>query len=339
MSYTPAWQEVESNVYRPGSWLVLLVGTFLALIGGVGFLTVGGSMPPGARLWVARVLTGIFTLLGSAVLAWAISTICLPIYVRHAAPDVFPEVPKEPVIREGSILYFRLTHELSENAQGWECRPVRNGWRNDKRLLLGFGIPFLMLFSGLLTWVLHSQLNMANWLLAAVCGIFATAACGGTAFFLIGMINRSGYRQLSTLTIPRNGNDLDLESANAPQLEEADLGEGLKWLSIEATKRHHLTIPRRFIVAVQLCPWRIATATEIAWAVQGLLVLTPLNNAAYHRLPILLTGDFVGAAKLMQGLAQTLHVPYLFCADAAGWKAEAIRAKDRPPLRTGGVLS
>jgi hypothetical protein len=50
----------------------------------------------------------------------------------------------------------------------------------------------------------------------------------------------------------------------------------------------------------------------------------------------LLTGDFVGAARLTQRLAQTLQVPYVFCADAVGWKTEETRAKNRPPLRAGG---
>ena len=76
-----------------------------------------------------------------------------------------------------------------------------------------------------------------------MCGTFATAVCGGSAFLLIGLIIRSGYRRLSTLTIPRDGNDLELESAEAPKLEKADLADGLKWLFIGETKRQRLTIP------------------------------------------------------------------------------------------------
>jgi hypothetical protein len=51
----------------------------------------------------------------------------------------------------------------------------------------------------------------------------------------------------------------------------------------------------------------------------------------------LLTGDVVGAARLMQRLAQMLQVPYLFGADSTGWKEEEARAKRRPPLRAGGM--
>jgi hypothetical protein len=341
MPCIPASKEVESTVYRPGRWLVFLVGTVFVLAGGLGFLTIGHSIPPGTELWVAKSLTGVFALLGGVVLAWAVGSICSPIRIHHAAPDVLPDVPKEPVVCEGSVVHGRLTHELCETSQGWEFRPAGNGWRNDKRFLLGFGIPFLILFSGALTWVLHSQLNVANWLLAAVCGTVATAVCGGSAFLLIGLLIRSGYRRLSRLTIPRNGNDLEVESAEAPSLEKADLAEGLKWLFIGETRRQRLTIPRELIVAVQLCPWKFVMASsggrESTWAVQGLMVLASSDRAVYHRLPVLLTGDFVGAARLMRILADTLQVPYLFCADAAGWKAEEIRAKNRPPLRIGGL--
>jgi hypothetical protein len=69
-----------------------------------------------------------------------------------------------------------------------------------------------------------------------------------------------------------------------------------------------------------------------------LLVLQPADGAAYWRVPILLTGDFVGAARLVGQLADVLGVPYVFNADAAGWKAEAARAHSRPPQRVGGVM-
>jgi hypothetical protein len=75
----------------------------------------------------------------------------------------------------------------------------------------------------------------------------------------------------------------------------------------------------------------------MTWAVQGLLVLASREEAVYRRLPILLTGDSVGAARLMQRLAYALHVPYLFCADAEGWRAETMRANGRPALRVGGI--
>jgi hypothetical protein len=73
------------------------------------------------------------------------------------------------------------------------------------------------------------------------------------------------------------------------------------------------------------------------WAVQGLLVLAGSEAAPYTRLPILLTGDMPGAARLMRDLADALHVPYLFGADAAGWRLEEHRAFHRSRLQAGGI--
>jgi hypothetical protein len=47
-----------------------------------------------------------------------------PAHVRHAAPGVLPNVPQEPVVCEGSFVHGRLTHELWEDARGWQFRPA-----------------------------------------------------------------------------------------------------------------------------------------------------------------------------------------------------------------------
>jgi hypothetical protein len=343
MTDITAWHEVESEVYRPERWFVLSVGTLFLLAGAIAFLTIGGVGPPGLRFWVAMLFTGVFALMGGTLAASALGSFISPARVHHAALDVLPNVPKEPVLCEGSVVYGRLTHELSEDAQGWQFRPAGHLWRSVKGLLFGFGIPFLVLFSGLLTWIFHSQLKLGGWALSAACGIFVAAVCGGSAFLLLGMIMRTGYRRLSRLTIPGNGNDLELDSPEELSAEEADLTVALRWVFLGETNRHRLRIPRDLVVAVQLCPWKYVVGDRYSrlttWAVQGLLVLASSEEAAYHRLPILLTSDFVGAARLMERFAHTLQVPYLFCADAKGWRVEKLRAKGRPPLRIGGSLS
>ena len=343
MQSIPNWLEAESEVHRPGLWLPCLVGTVFVLAGCVGLLTVRRGMPPGASPWVVQLFMGVFCLAGGGVLVWVIRNSSLPIKVRHAVSGVLPNVPTEPVICEGAMVHGRLTHELCETDQGWEFRPAEDVWRNDQRFLFGFGLPFLVLFSGLLTWVFHSQLHIAGWPLAAVYGTVVTAVCGGGCFVLIGLIMRSGYHRLSKLTIPRNGNELELELAEPPKLENADLTEGLKWLFIRETRKQRLTIPQGQVVAVQLCPWKFVMTgsgeRSTTWAVQGLLVVALSERADYHRLPILLTSDFVGAAQLLQRLASAIQVPYLFCADAKGWQTEEAQAKSRPPLRSGGYQS
>ncbi len=168
-----------------------------------------------------------------------------------------------------------------------------------------------------------------------------TAISGGTAIVLIGMMMRASYRRLCWLSIPRGGGDLVLDSPQHP--ENPDLSTAISWMLVGDTGRARLTIPRPLVAAVQLCPWIYKVGASggesITWAVQGLLVLVPTEEGRIYRLPLVLTSDFVGAARLMHDLAASLEVPYLFHADAEGWNVEARRAKDRRPLRTGGVRS
>jgi hypothetical protein len=44
-----------------------------------------------------------------------------------------------------------------------------------------------------------------------------------------------------------------------------------------------------------------------------------------------------GAARLMHQLAAALRVPYLFSANAAGWRLEERLARHRPPITAGGI--
>jgi hypothetical protein len=336
MTDIATWREVESKVYFPSRSIALLFGGVFLLVGGIAFVTIGP--PDGQFFWFGKLFAAIFALFGAILVAWAVGTLIFPAHVRHAAPDVLPNVPREPVIREGAVVHGRLTHELYEDAQGWQFCPSKRFWRrNGNGLVYGFGIPFLVLSAGLVTWSFHDMIG--GWAVSATFATFLVAMGGGTVFLIIALHLRAGYRRLSRLTIPRNGNDLELDSADDPQ--KIDLAQGLKWVFERGTKRHLLSIPRELVVAVQLCPWKYeavrAGERERTWAVQGLLVLASSGEAGYHRLPFLLTCEFARAARLMQRLASALHVPYLFCADAEGWKAEAMRAENRSPLRIGGV--
>lgn len=343
MSDVPARQEVESDVYQPGHCLVLPVGALFFMLGVVGVLTIRLVVPPWLPIWIARACAILFALLGGTAVVKGIGGFLRPARVRHAAGGVLSDVPCEPVVREGSVVHSRLTHELCGDAQGWHFRPAEHLWRHDKVFLLGFAVLFLGGIAALVTWLLHDRFNVAGWTVAAVFGIAAAVVCGGLVLLLIGLLMRTGYRRLSMLKIPHDGSELELDSALEPQPEKGDLAEGLKWMFLGDARRQRLKIPRELVVAVQLCPWKFVMSgpggREATWAVQGLLVLGSSESAEYYRLPVLLTADFVGAARLMQRLAQLLRVPYLFSADAAGWTREAARAKERPPLRAGGVQS
>ena len=256
MADTYNWPEVESQVYRPNLWLTLSVGTFFLAAGIIGVFTIERAVPPGGWVWVARLCAAVFGLLGGIPVAWVLSSIISPAHIRHAASSVMANVPKEPVTHEGSVVYGRLTHELIEDGVEWRYQPDQRLWRDNKRFLIGFGIPFMTFASGLLTWVFHSELKLGGWFLSALLGTAATVVSGCTPFLLIGMLMRSSYRRLCQLTIPRNGGDLELDSPEEPNPDNEDLAEGLKWVFLGGTKRRRLTIPRETVAAARLCPWK-----------------------------------------------------------------------------------
>jgi len=330
--------EVESEMFVPGRRFVFVIGAFFLAVGIAGLVSVDRLAPrPAFPIWIAYAFAATFALFGVIPLGWSLKQWLRPPRVRHAGPDVLPDVAGEPVPREGSVVHGRLTHELVDDGQGGrQFRPAVQLERNDTRFILGFGIPFLSLFAGLLARKFHDDFD---WAMAATLGIGATLLCGGTALVLIATLMRASYRRLGRLDIPAGGGDLQLDVPEEPNVDRADLAEGLRWAFVGDTKRQQLTIPREMVAAVQLCPWKFRTNSSTTWAVQGLLVLAPAADGRRHRLPLLLTSDYARAARLMHQLAQTLEVPFLFHADAAGWQAEEARSKTRPHLKCGGTQS
>lgn len=335
----PGWQEMVSKVHCPGRGLLLAVGTCFLVIGTIGFFTIEGVVPPKMPAWIAPLGAAVFASLGGIVTVFAVASILRPVRVRHADASVLPNVSNEPVIQEGSVVHGRMTHELVEDSDGWQLRPSQQLRHYDTRLLIGFGVPFLVLFSGILSWVFHREGIFTGWPLCVLFGTAASAITGGSALLLNFMLTRASHRRLCRLTISKKRGDLELDTPREPNLESAELNAGLKWLFVGETERQQLTIPLELVAAVQLCPWKHKIGSGTTWAVQGLLVLASPEWDAYQRIPLLLTSDFVDAARLMQRLAEIFNVPYLFSGDASGWHAEEARAKKRRPLQVGGHQS
>ncbi|MDB5338785.1 MAG: hypothetical protein JWN70_4404 [Planctomycetaceae bacterium] len=339
MTIKTNWQETESEVARPGLWFVYLIVIVFLLVGGSACVQIARGAVPGMPLWAGQLLAGAIVVNGCWMVIWAVSIKMWPVRILHATAETLPDLIHEPILQEGSTVHGRLTHELVEHDRGWEFRPADSIWRNDKRFLFGFGIPFLLLVSGILTWFWHGTLG---WILAGTCASLATLLCGGTCFTLMGMMLSASFRRLPKLSIPGDGTDLELDSSVGPQNVQPDLAAGISRIFAGGEERQKRLIPRDEVVAVQLCPWRFVAGNSrdniITWAVQGLIVVAPAELGTYDRLPILLTSDFVGAAQLMQKLGAVLQVPYFYSADAAGWKVEKVRARSRPPLKGGGVI-
>ncbi len=201
---------------------------------------------------------------------------------------------------------------------------------------------FLVFFSGAMSWIFYKEAKHSP-IVCISAGTLLTAMSGGTAFLLGGLIMRRQYRQLCCLNIPRDRRPLELHTPVISDSKMADGSEGPGFLLGGDLDWETPHIPREELVAVQLCPWYVVIRDGgggiSAWAVQGLLVIESPDLDGYTRLPIMLTSDFTGAARLMRQLALTLQVPFLFCADAEDFKAERLRARTRPAIQMGGTMS
>lgn len=333
------WQVIESQVYWPESWFFGLVGVIFLSLGTFGLLAGIGSAPPEIPGWMPKAFWATFALLGAIPLTQLLTRKVRPVRVRHA---MLPDVPSEPVLLEDSIVSDHWTYELIEEPEGWQFCPNRLQLRKIRCFLLGFGIPFLILFAAILSWGLHRENLLPDWPLAILCGTSITAFTGGTAFLIIGLLFRMEFRKCCSLNISRNGGELELQVPRTIDLASLNLEGELNWPLSEDDGYRRLQIPREAVVAVQLCPWKVAIKSKhewtTTWAVQGILVLRPAAEEHYRRVPILLTSDFFGVPGHLAQLAEVLQVPFLFHADKPGWNAELARAWHRPPLKSGGFL-
>jgi hypothetical protein len=331
----PGWPEVESKVYLPGRGIGLAIGAFFVLVpsAAVFFLPF-----PGFWYWFTWSIARVMALLGGAVVVSSLRDLLWPPRVRRAAPDVLADVPDEPVVLDGSVVQSWRTHELVEDAAGWEFRPAPRLRRAPLWLLI-FATPFLAIFSAAASWGFHVRDDALSWPSCILRGTSITLLFGGFGLCLFALMTRAAHRQLSRLSIPKNGDPLELDLAELPDPARADLASGLKWLIGKDQKRQRLSVPRELVRAVQLCPWLFSMGSDRepsrTWAVQGLLVVEGREAGRYYRLPFVLSSDLAFTARLMQQLAETLDVPYLFGADEAGWQLETRRAAARPPIKFG----
>lgn len=334
---------IHSVVHRPGMWLGILCGSVFTSMGVAMMIAAWRNPPEGCPVWVLQIVAGIFTLLGATLMGWSAIAIFRPVRIRHNSCEVLPNVPCSPVLQEGSTVHGRLTHELYETVHGHEFRPSEYLWRNCLLFLVPLGIAFLSIAVGVIPWGFREEQQIGGWVVSSMAATILFLMIGGTAFVLIGLALRASYRRLSRLSIPRDGDYLELDTEEPAELDNANLTTALQRFFVGTTNRCRVAIPRDVVVAVQLCPWKFVVgdngSTTTTWAVQGLLVLSAPKDESYQRLPLLLTSDFVGAARTIGALADVLQVPYLFHGDADGWKAEAQRAKTRQPIKSGGIQS
>ncbi len=329
------WLEMESEIHVPGMPLPLLGGVLLTIFGAIG--TVIYYPWTGPASWPANVgyglpISGALVALGLLCFASWLHNRSRPDRIRHARPEAFPGISDEPVVTVHPTVIGRLSHELVETHHGWEFRGSGQLAQQDVFYFIGFGVLFLLA----MIWPLGSAMGVA-WGIAALLPM--TAGLGFV--FIIALALRSGYSALSRCVVPRDGGDVEIDLVKFELSENPNPGEALQVLFGGNAKREIRTIPRVSIAAIQACPWKLVIGDQrdqlTVMALQGVLVVR--GSAGFERLPLMLTGDFRGAARLLQRVAEVLEVPYFFHGDVEGWNEELSRAQSRPRLKAGGFQS
>lgn len=320
---------VESKVHTPGSWIVWLGGGLFLAIGIYGVLYADRIAAEQVR-FVQRFF-GAFAVLAILALLPAVWKALRPTYVRHAAADELPDVPREPLALDWTMGNQQVIYELIQGDDGWEYRRRPSLWHNENAFLWIVGLAGFATCTALVTWGIHDR--VPSLLVAAVISSFAVLFVGMPVLWLVLLVHRASSRLHVRLRIPTRG---DVEFKGPLLTDPSDPSP--RGSSPDPCSIQHLAIPTETIVAVQLCPWydvRRGERDDIRHAVQGLLVLSTDAQHVYRRLPLLLTQNHAGAARLMQRTADVLQVPYLFHADAPGWKAEVQRQQTKKSKKRG----
>ena len=152
-----AWHEVESEVYIPNRWLGLAAGCLFLLVGTVGGGIAWPSVRPGAMLWAFLSGAILFSTVGAVVVLSSIRRIFWPSRIRHAGPDVLPEVPNEPILFDGLCVHSRLKLKLVETADGWQLEASRDLSGRDKASLGAAAGVVLTACAGTLSCILHEE--------------------------------------------------------------------------------------------------------------------------------------------------------------------------------------
>jgi len=337
----PDWPVIQSKIHVPGRWVLLTVGTIFLLAGLAGFTAPSIQVPPALLAWFPKLFFALLGTLGGLTLLLDILKHVPSRTIQHALPEMYPGLYPEPVLRPGAIVYGHMTHELSDQPDGWQYQPRYKIISSSQRCLTGFGILFLIVFAGLISWSQPFRAHF-HWTLSVLLGVSITLVGGGTVLAIAWQIIQRTADDLCLLKVSSDEKHMELIVPASFRLTDADSFQDVVRVATDPSGRHCWKIPLKAVLGIQLCPWKYcmdsADGKTTTWAVQGLLVVSRNQAAPFLRIPILLTGDFVEAARLMEQLAEKLGVPFLFSGDAAAWKAEALRARKRPPVQGGGIL-
>lgn len=274
--------------------------------------------------------------IGGCAFAWVAHDASRRRTFRHAAREVLPEVPRAPVLIDGTIFHGALRHHLVRHGDEWRVAPDPACPRRERRFVLWFSVPFVVLTEAAL-WFTSAEGDRVRWFFMA--GVLVVMPITVLLFaWMMSMMER----QLPTLVLPEHGGDLlFLRRGQTPATLALArrLGSGEPPAAMREEAR---AIPRAAVCAVQLCACHAVVGARTR---RGVYEGVELNLAwrgeggAIERLTICTVGLAAPLAHLAAALAERLDVPLLHHATAEDWAEERERARHRPPLSSGGFSS
>ena len=338
------WPETQS-LLPSQRWVPVVVGVMFCATGlcvWVMLPLILASQPqpsPHASL-VCAVLGISLIAIGISAFVWAASGSRHKPF-RHATNDVLPEVPREPVLADGTMFFGSPRHRLVQDDGAWRFEPDPERARRQRRIILWLGLPLALVMEVVtVTGLLPADLGSWRWALHL---LIALAVAGVMAFshLLMTWMTTAMERQIPTLTIPDGGGDLVFARP------------GPSPLMLKLAKRFRSTvpppvmaddtviIPRSAVLAVQLCACRGVIASGRGRSTQeGIgLNLVWRTETAIRRVTLITVSTGQQLAQQAVALADHLAVPLLHHATPEHWATERLRAKHRAPLTSGGFSS
>jgi hypothetical protein len=324
----PAWPEKESPLTSSSevktfwwSLAVFFTGIFVLIL--MVLFQIYLYLPPAGP--VAMILCCFVVFVTSTLVFDHGSDALWPQSIRHAADGVLSDVPNEPLIQEGAYMHSKIRYELINNESNIIFRPIPGLAQSQKNagnwFLLVFSIIFLPVFS----CGLHLSPMQMPPLIAVTATVILMSLTIGPLLAMFYFTTNLFTSQFTTLIVPASGPFAELDVAlplSAPSFK---------------TNRQTVSVPRDQIAALQLCPYSFPCGDGRYDGLQGLLVQKSPNSAGYQRYVLLNCSDKIACSKMMEQLAKYLRVPFLFGADAEGWKEEEKRVKNRPELSFKGA--
>lgn len=325
------WQNSKSKINRGDITGLLIFSIIFILIGFVAivvlFLSEDGLSTQ--KNLVTAVISFVIVIVGLLLTIFGLRRIYHPIYVQHASDQDLLEIPRDAILHGNEVLQSSLSLELVKLDNDWTIRPSPSILKRDLLFINAFGSFMFILSFGLILFVLKKEVGL-GWFISGVGAIAAPSLCLGTVLVGVKKSMLNDFQKPPVLVIPNDKQDIFLK------FKDLNIASLSPFIVLSDAGFKEITLAKESIKAIQLCPRFRAESEGPQRYVQILLVFE--DGDKYHRVPLLLTGDFVAAIRLSEKLSNVLKVPFLYHADDNGWAEEIACSRQRPKPKSPSIF-